>query len=392
MEFLARDNAAIFHTYKRLPLNVVRGEGMELFTADGRSYLDMFGGIAVNALGYNHPALVRAIAEQAARYVHLSNYFAQEPQLRLAERLTGATGFDRVFFCNSGTEAMEGALKLARRWGAGRKKTDLLSFTNAFHGRTYGALSLMDRPKYRDGFGPFLDHCTVIPFNDPAALAAAVSPSTLAIVLECIQGEGGIRPLSDELVETIEELRRKFGVLVIADEVQAGAGRTGRFCSFEHFGFRPDIITMAKPIGGGLPLGAILAGAELSAVLEPGMHGSTFGGNPVACAAGDVVVREVTEGGLMRNAARMGTLLKAGLQSIAEHFPDLVLEVRGFGLMIGLEMRKEGEPVVAAMRERGVLINCTDQTVLRFVPPMIIQENHVDTTLEALHTVLGALR
>ena len=391
MEVLARDHAAIFHTYKRLPLSVVRGEGVELVTTDGRRYLDMFGGIAVNALGYNHPDVVRAVADQAAHYIHLSNYFAQEPQLRLAERLTRATGFDRVFFCNSGTEATEGALKLARRWGSGRGKTEIVSFTNAFHGRTYGALSLMDRPKYRDGFGPFLEHCTVIPHNDPASLTSTVTPSTLAVFLECIQGEGGIRPVTAALVQTIEELKNKFGFLVIADEVQAGVGRTGKFCSFEHFGFRPDIVTMAKPIGGGLPLGALLASEELSAVLAPGTHGSTFGGNPVACAAGEVVVREVTEGGLMHNAERMGELLKAGLQEVAAQFPGLVREVRGYGLLIGMELNREGEQIVTAMRDRGVLINCTDLTVLRFVPPLIIQEAHINTTLEALRAVFSAL-
>jgi len=192
-------------------------------------------------------------------------------------------------------------------------------------------------------------------------------------------------------VQTIEELKKKFGFLVIADEVQAGVGRRGKFCSFEHFGFRPDIVTMAKPIGGGLPLGALLAGEELSEVLAPGTHGSTFGGNPVACAAGEVVVREVTEGGLMHNAERMGELLKAGLQEVAAQFPGLVREVRGYGLLIGMELNREGEQIVTAMRDRGVLINCTDLTVLRFVPPLIIQEAHINTTLEALRAVFSAL-
>jgi len=392
MDLLARDDASLFHTYKRLPLAVTHGRGMELFTADGRAYLDMFAGVAVNALGYAHPGVIGAVTEQAGRYLHVSNYFAQEPQVRLAELLTRATGFERVFLANSGTEVTEGALKIARRWGSQRDKSRVFAFTNAFHGRTYGALSLMDRPKYRDGFGPFLDGCSALPFNDPAALRAAVDQSTAAIMLEFIQGEGGIRPVTEEFVRTVRELRERYGFLVIADEVQSGAGRTGRFCAFEHFSLRPDIVTMAKPIGGGLPLGAILTSREIAETLQPGMHGTTFGGNPVACAAGAVVIGEILDGGLMKNAERMGAVMFEGLQALQTEFPALVREVRGRGLMLGMELHREGEPVVAAMREAGVLINCTDGTVLRFVPPLIVKTEHINATLEALRKVLAQLR
>jgi predicted acetylornithine/succinylornithine family transaminase len=362
---------------------------MELFTADGRAYLDMFAGVAVNALGYAHPALLAAVADQAARYMHVSNYFAQEPQVRLAELLTRASGYERVFFANSGTEATEGALKLARRWGTGRQKQEVFALSNAFHGRSYGALSLMDR--HRDGFGPFLEHCSTLPFNDPAALRQAVGPSTAAVMLEFIQGEGGIRPASREFVKALGELRDRHGFLIVADEVQSGAGRTGRFCAFEHFGLRPDIVTMAKPIGGGLPLGAILTSKEIAETLQPGMHGTTFGGNPVACAAGVVVLQEVLDGGLMANAEKMGRLLQEGLTGLQAEFPAIVREVRGYGLMLGMDLHQDGAPIVAAMREAGVLINCTDTTVLRFVPPLIVGPDHIAIALNALRKVLASL-
>ncbi len=386
-----REERSLFHTYKRLPLEVVRGEGVYLYTSDGKKYLDMFSGLAVNALGYAHPAVVRAIAEQAGRYTHLSNYYLQEPQIRLAEILTRSAGYERVFLSNSGTEAIEGMIKLVRRWGSTRGKSDIIAMSNAFHGRTLGALSLMDRPKYRDGFGPFLENCRIASFNDPGALYETVNGATAAVVLEFIQGEGGIRPASTEYVKTIEELRRKYGFLLVADEIQAGIGRTGTFFSFQHFNVEPDIVVVAKPIGGGLPLGGILANEQLAAILEPGMHGTTFGGNPVACAAGVAVLTEIADRKLMDHATAMGNLLLAGLRRLAEFHPTIVREVRGFGLMVGAELDRDADPVVAAMRERGVLVNATDRTVLRFLPPLIVTAEQVQQTLTTLGEVLGSL-
>jgi acetylornithine aminotransferase len=391
MSLTTRETAAFMHTYKRLPLEIQRGEGVHLYTADGTRYLDMFSGLAVNALGYGHPRVVKAIEDQARKYLHLSNYYLQEPQISLAELLVKHSGFPRVFFANSGTETTEGVIKIARRWGSSRAKTEILSLSNAFHGRTMGALSLMDRPKYRNGFGPFLDHCRVLPFNDHEALRAAVRPDTAAIILECIQGEGGIRPVSMEFADTLRELREQFGFLIIADEVQSGIGRTGAFFGFQHFHVKPDLVTIAKPLGGGLPLGAILATDPVGAVLEPGMHGTTFGGNPVACAAGCAVILEITEKGLVRRAETMGNLLIGGLNNLKKEFPALVREVRGFGLMVGMELTRDGEPYVAAMRERKILINCTDQTVLRFLPPLIIEQYHVEETIGALRAVFAAI-
>lgn len=391
MELHERESAHLFHTYKRLPLEIDRGEGVHLIARDGTRYLDMFSGLAVNALGYGHPRILRAIAEQAGRYTHLSNYFLQEPQIQLAELLVRRGGFPRVFFANSGTETTEGAIKIARRWGASRGKKEILAFSNAFHGRTMGALSLMDRPRYRDGFGPFLDSCRTVPFNDAPALRAAVTEDTAAVMLECIQGEGGIRPVSVDFARTLADLAAKFGFLVIADEIQSGTGRTGRFFGFEHFPLTPDVVMLAKPIGGGLPLGAILATDTVASVLEPGMHGTTFGGNPVACAAGIAVLEVIEEQHLVEQASSLGALLLSGLHALAAEFPGLVREIRGYGLMVGMELDRPGDAVVDAMRAKRILINCTDSTVLRFLPPLVISDAHVQETLSALRDVFNAL-
>jgi acetylornithine aminotransferase len=388
MAMLDREAALFLHTYKRLPLEIVRGEGVHLIARDGTRYLDMVAGIAVNALGYGHPRVVKAIEEQTRAYIHLSNYFLQEPQLRLAELLTAASGYPKIFFANSGTEVVEGAMKIARRWGQQHGKETLLAATNAFHGRTLGALSLMDRPKYREGFGPFLDRCGTFEFNDPSSLRSAVTPSTAALLVEFIQGEGGIRPVSREFAGTLAELKARHHFLLIADEIQSGLGRTGKFFAFQHYDVQPDIVLMAKPIGGGLPLGAILTTADAGEVLAPGMHGTTFGGNPVACAAGAAVVEEILQRDLTNHAEQIGTYFLSSLTSLAKEFPRAASEVRGSGLMLGMELNGEGDSVVAAMRARNVLINCTDQTVLRFVPPLIIGRSHVDETCAALRECL----
>jgi acetylornithine/N-succinyldiaminopimelate aminotransferase len=387
MTLLDREQAVFFHTYKRLPLEITRGEGAYLYARDGTAYLDMFAGIAVNALGHAHPRVIEAIRTQAEGYIHVSNYFAQEPQILLAEALAALSGYQRVFFCNSGTEATEAAFKIARKWGASRSKSEIIGFTNGFHGRSMGALSLMDRPSYRDGFAPFLPGCTVLPFNDVATLQGEVSGATAAVLLECIQGEGGIRPVHQEMVTALLDLQQKFGFLIMADEVQSGVGRTGKFFGFEHFGLRPDVVTLAKPIGGGLPLGAVLGGSAVADVLQPGNHGTTFGGNPVACAAGLAVLNVIREQNLVSHTQTLGEYFKSQLQQLSNEFPSLIKEVRGHGLMLGIELTRPGDALVTAMRERKILVNCTDSTVLRFVPPLIIGQNEVDITITALREV-----
>jgi acetylornithine/N-succinyldiaminopimelate aminotransferase len=389
MTLLDRERVHLFHTYKRLPLEIERGRGMFLTAADGTRYLDMFSGLAVNALGYAHPAVLKAIRSQSARYIHLSNYYLQEPQIRLAELLAKQTGYPRVFFCNSGTEAIEGAIKISRKWGNRRKKKDMVALSNAFHGRTMGALSLMDRPKYRDGFEPFLKHFLVAQFNDPQSLRRTVGSNTAAVILEFVQGEGGIRPVSNEFVAALLKLKNEYGFLLVADEIQSGVGRTGKFFAFEHYDVKPDLIVIAKPIGGGLPLGAILGTEVVADVLQPGMHGTTFGGNPVACAAGTAVISEIVDHGLMRNAERMGFVLRSALLDLKKQFPGLVRDVRSLGLMAGMELAIECEPIVGAMREKHILINCTDKNVLRFLPPLIVRKEHINRTKNALNALLA---
>jgi acetylornithine/N-succinyldiaminopimelate aminotransferase len=388
---LEQEHTRFFHTYKRLPLEIERGEGVYLVGKDGRRYLDMFAGIAVNALGYGHEGLIRAIEEQIRRYIHISNYFLQDAQLELAGLLLQDSGFDKVFFGNSGTEVVEGAMKLARKWGAARGKREIVACAGAFHGRTMGALSLMDRPGYRDGFGPFLDRCRSLEFNNPERLREAVGEETAAVILEFIQGEAGILPASEAFVAELMALKERFGFLVIADEIQSGLGRTGSMFAFQHYPVRPDIALLAKPLGGGLPLGAILGSEALSGVLEPGNHGTTFGGNPVACAAGAVLLKALNAGGLMRNVAVVGDRLRSDLADLQQRFPTLVRDVRGRGLMLGVELTIPYEPVVTALREEGVLVNGTAERVVRIVPPLILGEEHVRIATDALHRVLGRI-
>jgi acetylornithine aminotransferase len=381
-----------FQTYKRLPLEIDRGEGAYVFTASGERYLDMFAGIAVNALGHRHAGILRAIAEQAEKYVHASNYFLQQPQLRLAQLLLKHSGYKRIFFTNSGAEATEGAMKVARRFGIRSGKSEMLGFSNGFHGRTLGALSVMDRREYREGFEPFLDQCHVLPFNDPPALRTSITDQTVAVVVEYIQGEGGIRPVSREFAEALEELRRQHGFLIIADEVQSGLGRTGRLFAYQHYNAKPDLVLVAKSLGGGLPLGAILGNATVGDVLQPGSHGSTFGGNPVACAAGIVLLTELIDNGVMKNAETVGDILVEELLELKNTFPAAIKEVRGYGLMIGVELHQESEPIASRLREKRVLVNSTDKTVLRIIPPLIIGKSHVEEFIKAFEEVLSEVK
>lgn len=389
-ELYERERSAIFQTYRRLPLIAARAEGCRIIDTEGRSYFDFLSGIAVNALGHSHPRIVAAITEQAAKYMHVSNFFYQEPQVRLAEMLRDATGYERTFFSNSGAESFEGAIKLARLWGSTRGKTDMIGFSGGFHGRTYGSLSLMDKPIYKEGMGPFLPNMQIIPFNDTDALRAAVTERTCGVALEFLQGEGGIIGATPEFVEALEELRTQFGFLLIADEVQAGVGRTGKFFGFEHFGIRPDVVTTAKGLGGGLPLGAIITSNEIAALLQRGMHGTTYGGNALACAAGAVVVEEV-QSGVMENVRKQGEYLRGCLEKVAAEFPTIVKEVRGIGLMQGVALTADAPDFVAAMLHRGVISNITAGSVVRVLPPLIVRQTEIDEFVTAMHSVFSEM-
>jgi acetylornithine/N-succinyldiaminopimelate aminotransferase len=387
-----KEDRYFFHTYKRLALDIDRGEGMYLIARDGKRYLDFFGGLAVNALGYNHPSINKAIVDQVHKYLHLSNYYVQETQVLLAERVIQASGFKRVFFSNSGTEAVEGAIKLARKWGKKHGKSHLIGLSNSFHGRTMGALSLTERPKYREGYEPFLPDVSHIEYNNVAQLRAAVNDQTLGIILEFIQGEGGIFVVSAEFAAALNELQQKYGFLIIADEIQAGMGRTGKFFAFEHFGVKPDIVVIAKAIGGGLPLGAFLGNERVADVLTYGTHGTTFGGNPVACAAGIAVFQEVIDKGLMSRAGEIGEYLKKQFLVLQKQFPALISDVRGIGCMLGIELTEDGQPVVDQLQDRGFLVNCTHVTVLRFLPPYIVTTEQCDALVAEMREVLATLQ
>jgi acetylornithine/N-succinyldiaminopimelate aminotransferase len=385
------EQSLFFQTYKRLPVDVIEGHGCYLTDRQGKRYLDFFGGLAVNALGYGHPRILEAIRTQTERYVHLSNFFVQEPQVRLAEKLLEVSGFSRVFFTNSGTEAVEGAIKLARKWGAKRGKKQLLGLSNSFHGRTMGALSLTERPKYREGYEPFLPNTDHIRFNDVQDLRSKINGETLAVFFEPIQGEGGLNVLSREFCDELSAVQKKHGFLLVADEIQSGMGRTGRFFGYQHVGLRPDVVVVAKAIGGGLPLGAFLGTEEVASVLTFGVHGTTFGGNPVACAAGRAVLEEIVDGGLMKRAEEIGVRLIAAFRGLQKRYPKLISDVRGFGCMLGVELSVEGQPVVDRLMDRGILVNCTNTKVLRFLPPYIATDEECDKVIAELDAVLASL-
>jgi acetylornithine/N-succinyldiaminopimelate aminotransferase len=384
MDNKTKENKYFFRTYNRIPIEIERGKGVYLYAKNGESYLDMFGGLAVNALGYGNKNIAKAIIEQSKKYIHLSNYYLQEPQIKLAEMLVSISRYKKVFFTNSGTECIEGAIKIARKWGCEHGKKEILSFTNAFHGRTMGALSLMDRQRYVQGYEPFLPDCTIAEFNNVHDLKAKISSDTAAVILEFIQGEGGIIPATAEFINALYKLKEKFGFLIVADEIQSGLGRTGKLFCFEHFKFKPDIVLVAKPLGGGLPLGAILGNDKVADVLESGTHGSTFGGNPVACAAGIAFLKELDKQHLIHNAKTMGNFLRTKLDKLHNEFTSIIKNIRGYGLMIGMELNCEGECVVSSIREKGVLINCTNKNVLRFLPPLIIGEKEITKTITLL--------
>lgn len=386
---MEREHAVVFQTYRRIPVAIERAEGARIYDLDGKSYLDMLGGIAVNALGHSHPKIIAAIEQQIRKYMHVSNVFYQEPQVRLAEQLVEASGYPRVFFSNSGAEATEGAIKMARRFGSAHGRYDIVGFTGGFHGRTYGALSIMDKPLYKEGMGPFLPNTIVLPYNDIDALEARVDENTCAVMIEVLQGEGGISSATDEFVAALWSLKERYGFLVIADEVQSGIGRTGDFFAFERYGVRPDIITVAKAMGGGLPLGAILATDEAASLFDRGMHGTTYGGNPVACVAGSVVVDEVMNG-LMIHVREIGAYFIERMEALRAEMPARIREVRGRGCMVGLVLNEDAAPVIPMLLAHGVIANATAGNVIRFVPPFVIQRADVDELEHALRRVLTA--
>ena len=390
----AAESRLLIPTYDRNPLLFERGEGMYLIDEQGGRYLDLLSGIGVNALGYAHPVIVETIVRQSRALIHTSNLYFHEGQAALAERLTKRTGLDRVFFANTGTEAWEGAMKLARAHaGLLRSEgvnigTRFLALEQSFHGRTYGSVSTTHKAKYREPFGPVVPGVDFVRFNDVADLRAQFSSEVCAILVEAIQGEGGIRPLSQEFFEAARELTRSTGALLIVDEIQSGVGRTGKWCAYQHYGILPDITTLAKPLAGGLPLGAILCTEEVSRAIHPGMHGTTFGGGPLACAVAIAVIDEIERSKLLANVTELGDYFQRQLRELATRHPAIV-DVRGKGVMLAAEVNSAelGKHVVQEMLRRRILINCTSDTVLRFLPPYILTRRHVDLAIGALDDI-----
>ena len=390
----AAEARLLLSTYDRNPILFVGGEGVYIIDEKGEKYLDLLSGIGVNALGYNHPAIVNAIAEQSRKLIHTSNLYYHEGQAELALRLTERTGMDRAFFANTGTEAWEGALKLARAHagvlrGEGKEiGTKFLALDQSFHGRTFGAMSTTYKAKYREPFGPVVPGVEFVKFNDVADLRAKFSTEVCAILLEAIQGEGGIRLLTQEFFAEARALADSTGALLIVDEIQAGMGRTGKWCAYQHFGIQPDITTLAKPIAGGIPLGVVLCTEEVARSFHPGMHGTTFGGGPLACAVAVAVIDAIEKEGLLANATAVGDYFQEQLRGLAKKH-EAIVDVRGKGLMVAAEVDSAelGKTVVAEMLKRHILINCTSDTVLRFLPPYILEKAHVDTAIAALDEI-----
>ncbi|MGA2249121.1 aspartate aminotransferase family protein [Terracidiphilus sp.] len=390
----AAEAKLLLHTYDRNSILFVRGEGVHIIDEKGDRYLDLLSGIGVNALGYGHPAIERAILNQSRALIHTSNLFYHEGQAELALRLTERAGLDRAFFANTGTEAIEGALKLARAHaGLLRSEgkligTKVLALECGFHGRTFGAVSATHKAKYREPFAPVVPGFEFVKFNDVADLRENFSNEVCAILVESIQGEGGIRPLTQEFFAEARELASSTGALLISDEIQAGLGRTGKWFGYQHYGILPDVTTLAKPLAGGLPLGAILCTEEAARAIHAGMHGTTFGGGPLACAVAIAVLETIESEGLLAHATEVGNYFQQQLRTLANKHESIV-EVRGKGLMIGAELDSAdlAKLIVAEMLKRHIVINCTSDTVLRFLPPYILERAHVDATIAALDEI-----
>lgn len=390
---LGRDH--LYQNYRQPPVVLVRGEGSRVWDAAGKQYFDLFAGIAVSTLGHGHPRLVAAVAEQAGKLIHLSNYFYNQPNVELAAKLCKVTGFDRAFFCNSGTEANEALLKLARRHFYNKGEPDrlrVIAFDNAFHGRTLGALAATGTPKYKEGFGPMLN-VTHVPYGDVARVRQEMGPDVAAIIVESVQGEGGVLPAPAGFLRALREIVDEAGALLLADEIQTGVGRTGTFLGFEHDDVRPDAISLAKGLAGGVPIGAMLCRKELAEALPPGSHGSTFGGSPLASAAALAVLEVIEKEQLLDAVKARGAELAERLSSLGTKYPKLVACSRGRGLLQALVLKDDvdARAVMTKLQEAGVLVTIAGGQALRFTPPLNITSAELSAALDLLDKVLGSL-
>ena len=391
----AAEKKLLLQTYERNPYLFVSGDGVYLRDDHGNDYLDLLSGIGVSALGYAHPAVTAAIQQQSAKLIHTSNLFFHEGTAPLAQKLTEISGMDRVFFCNSGTEAWEAALKLARAHAAMLRAEGtqiggkFLALEHSFHGRSIGSVATTHKLAYRQPFAPVMPDVEFVRFNDVADLRAKFSSDVCAICIEPVQGEGGIHPISQEFFAAARQLCDSTGALLLADEIQCGFGRTGRWFAYQHYGIQPDVTTLAKPMANGLPMGAMLSTERAAMAMTPGMHGTTFGGGPVACAVALAVIYAIESEGLLEHVTEVGSYFREQLRQLASHH-DCIVDVRGSGLMIGVELNSAelAKEIVAEMMRRRIILNRTSDVVLRFLPPYILQREHVDIAIHTLNEIL----
>jgi len=389
-KWMAQADGVMATTYKRTPVVFSRGSGCTLWDTEGRSYLDFVAGIAVCNLGHAHPAVSKALCDQSKILVHVSNLYYTMPQTELAAWLVDHSFADRVFFCNSGAEANEAAIKLARKYFKDKAEPDrfrIISMIQSFHGRTLGTLSATGQDKIKQGFSPILEGFDFVPFNDFQAIREKISASTCAILLEPIQGEGGIRSAEPEFLQKVRRLCDETGTLLIFDEIQTGIGRTGKLFAYEHFGVQPDIMTLAKALANGLPIGAMLAKESVAAAFVPGAHASTFGGTPLVTAASLCVLKTLDRENIIGHCAEVGQYFKERLLELKTRH-DSVVDVRGLGLLLGMELNIDGLPLVQACLEKGFVINCVQGNTLRFVPPLIVQKAEIDRLIHCLDEIL----
>ena len=393
-EIIAMEQQYVLQTYKRPPFVFERGEGVYLYDTEGRRYLDFVGGLAVNALGYGPPEVLAAIRDQAAKLIHVSNLYHTIPHAELARLLVENSFADRVFFCNSGTEAIEGALKFARKWAKtnfSEDKIGIVAFAGSFHGRTFGALATTSREKYRKPFEPLLPGVTFAEFNDVDSARAAVNEKTCAVIVEPLQGEGGVHPAREDFLVALRELCNAHDALLIFDEVQCGLGRTGTLWAHQPYGVQPDLMALAKPLGGGLPIGTTLLTHRVADVITVGDHGSTFAANALICAVAQAVFRRLSDEGFLASVREKGEYLAARLEALKEKHPCLV-EVRGRGLIWGLELTVKAEGLVARGYEEGLIVCSAGEKVLRLLPPLVVEKEHLDLAVEKLDSLLAQVQ
>ena len=393
IDFVSANKEYVFNTYGRSPLMLVEGAGVRVKDSNGKDYLDFIGGLAACPLGHAHPVLVEAICNQAGKLIHVSNLFHIEPQIELARLLVENSFADKAFFCNSGAEANEGAIKLACKFFSEKGDADrhhIITMQNSFHGRTLATLAATGQTKYREGFEPIMPGFSHVPFGDYPILEEAVTDTTAAIMIEPIQGEGGVRIPPADYLPKVRKLCDDRGVLLIFDEVQTGMGRTGKLFAYENFGITPDIMTLAKGLAGGVPIGAMVATDRVASAFKPGNHASTFGGNPLSSAAGVAVLKEILSNGFLDRVRVMGGYLRSRLEDVAAKH-KIIKEVRGLGLMQAVDLKTPGADLVAAMRESGVLVNCTSDTVIRFLPPLIVSGAEIDEMIIVLDASLARI-